>query len=350
MKLSQLSILFVGILLVVLFLSDIKSDNLTAVAEAKNDMDAYMNQAMEAATASIIQTDTSTGKEVVDKDKAANNFFSSMYASLGILSDPVAQEKFRAYVPVIAVTEEDGYYLMYNEEYVGTDGYTYISIRWTEKLPYSYEDDFFIYRFTMDTDMVLYDKNHLLNAGSKIRAFKVSASDIRTGDDYAALRVKLKSKNFLLNEENFNLVRRQAIINCMEKDLPWYISKHNKIAEHYGITYQFALPVADTSEWNKTIVGPGIIVIFQGMPLTEGYSKVYNRMNFAGSNVTKDMVYYIEQKKWYNIYHKAGCPKLEGNPNVLDEPRYSVEEAASIGAYACSICDPAGIFAPGNMP
>jgi hypothetical protein len=350
MKLSQLSILFVGILLLMLLSTDIRTDNLEAIAETKNDMDFYMNKAMESAAKALLQVDATTGKEILDKDKAADTFFSSMYASLGILSDPVAQENFRAYVPVIAVPTRDGYYLMYNDNFVGTDGYTYISRRWTEKIPYSYEDDYFIYKFTMDTDMVLYDKNNIIDATGLTKMYRVNASDIRSLSEYASLRTAVGANNFLMKEESFSLVRQQAIISHMEDELSWYISRHNDIAKRYGITYQFTLPVANTSEWAKTMEGPSIIVIFQGRPLIEDKEKVYNRMAFSGSGIVKDRVYYIEQHGWYYLYHREGCLKLVGNINVRDEHYYSVEECAELGAFACDICDPVGVQVPDYTP
>jgi len=350
MKLSQLSILFVGILMLVLFSADIRTDNLEAIAETKNDMDFNMNKAMESAAEALLQVDATTGKEILDKDKAADTFFSSMYASLGILSDPVAQENFRAYVPVIAVTTRDGYYLMYNDKFVGTDGYSYISMRWTEKIPYSYEDDYFIYKFTMDTDMVLYDKSNILDTTGFTKIFDVNALDIRTLSEFASLRTTLGANSFLLDEANFTLVRQQAIISHLEEDLSWYISRHNDIAKRYGITYQFTLPVTDTSEWVTTMEEPSIIVIFQGMPLIEDAAKVYNRMAFSGSGIVKDRVYYIEQHGWYYLYHREGCSRLVGNINVREEHYYSVEECAELGAFACEVCDPVGVHVPDYKP
>jgi hypothetical protein len=329
---------------------DIHTDNLTAIAETKNDMDLYMNKAMESAAKALLQVDATTGKEILDKDKAAETFFSSMYASLGILSDPAAQEKFRAYVPVIAITAEDGYYLMYSDEFIGSGGYSYVTMRWTEKIPYSYEDNYFIYRFTMGTDMVLYDKSNILDATGSTKMFDVNAQDIRNLDMYATLRATVGNNSFLLEEEEFSLVRQQAVITLMEEDLSWYISRHNSIAKRYGITYQFSLPVTDTSEWNKTIEGPGIMIIFQGMPLIEDAARIYNRMAFSGSGVKKNIVYYIEQHGWYYLYHREGCPKLIGNINVREEHYYSVEECAELGAFSCSQCDPIGVHAPKYTP
>lgn len=349
MKLSQLSILFVVIMIILVVMTDVQTDNLTAVSAAKNDMDFYMDQAMESAAKALIQVDA-TGIETTDKDKAVDSFFSSMFASLGILSDPVSQERLRVYVPVIAVTTEDGYYLMYNDEYTGVDGYSYISRRWTEKMPYAYEDDSFIYRFTLSSDFSVYDKNNLLDSSGQVKMFELSALGIRSEDQYAGLRTQLDSNSFLLSEEDYLLVKQQTIISSIEKDLSWYVSRNNEIASRFGITYRLSLPVTDSSEWAKTLEGPGIIIIFQGMPLVEDTSKVYNRAGFSGAGVRKEQVYYIEQHGWYYVYHKVGCRLLKGNLNVREEQYYSAFQCIELGCYACEICDPKGVHAPNYTP
>ncbi|HKL79783.1 MAG TPA: hypothetical protein VJ888_05025 [Mobilitalea sp.] len=348
MKLSHLSILFVAIFVMIIISTDIRTEDLTVITAAKNDMDFIMDQAVESAVEALKQMESET-ISVSELDDAAESFYSSMYASLGILSDPVAQEKFRAYVPVIAITTEKGYFLMYNDEYTGSDGYTYISKRWTELRPYYFLDNDFIYRFTFSSRLSMYDINNLLKLSDNTKLYETTVEEIREGNAYLSLRTR-RGGSFLLDQESFPLVRQQSIVNSLEKDMSWYISRHNQIASYYGITYRFALPLSSTSDWNKTIEGPGIIVVFQGMPLAEGTEKVYNRIAFSGAGVRKDGVYFIEQHSWYYIYHKKGCPRLEGNLNIRQEHYDSVEECSKLGCYACEYCDPVGVHAPDYDP
>lgn len=348
MKLSHLSILFVGLLIIIIVKSDIKSDNLVALADAKNDMDFFIIQAMESTAEELRQVD-SDDMDLEDREEVVESFYTSMYSSLGILSDPIAQERFRAYVPVMAITTTDGYYIMYNDEFIGDDGYSYISRRWTEKLPYVYKDENFIYRLTLDTDLKIYDKNNLIDPGGDNRIYDTTLQEIRTSDIYSILR-DTEDSGFLLDDESSYLVRQQAVISSMERDLSWYVSRHNDIAKRYGISYRFALPVANNSDWAKTIEGTGIIILFQGMPLIEDATSVYNQMAFAGSGIRKGRLYYVEQHGWYYLYHLDGCRKLAGNLNIRDEHYYSSEECAKLGAYACEVCDPEGVHAPDYDP
>ncbi len=342
MKLSHLSIIFVAIYITIIITADIRVNNVAAIAEAKNDLDFYMDQAIESSVSRLKQME-SDSIEVSELNRVADSFFSSMYASLGILSDPVAQEKFRAYVPMIAVTAMNGYFLMYNDKYVAADGYSFISRRWTELKPYYYQDKNLAYRFSLSSDITIFDVNSLLGAGNTTKLYRSTVEEIRSDDSYAEFRNRYLD-NFLLDQELFPLVRQQSVVDCLSSDMSWYISKHNEIASNYGITYQFGLPV-DNSNWARTIDSPGIIVVFQGMPLVEGTSRVYNRVAFSGAGIRKDGVYYIEQHGWYYLYHKSGCPLLDGNLNIRDEHYYSVEECSKLGCYACPVCDPAGVHA-----
>lgn len=343
MKLSHLSILFIAIYITTILRADIRVSNVAVMAEARHDMDFYMDQAMESSVSKLKQME-SDSLEVSDLNRVADSFFSSMYASLGILSDPLAQEKFRAYVPMIVVVTTNGYFLMYNDEYLTTDGYTYITRRWSELKPYYYQDGYFTYRFSLSPDITIYDGGGLLGPINTTKLYKFTVEEIRNDDSFAEFRNRY-SDNFLLNQELFPLIKQQSMVDCLNSDISWYVSRHNEIASNYGITYQFGLP-SDNSSWAKTIDSPGIIVVFQGMPLVEGSNRVYNRVAFSGAGIRKDGVYYIEQHGWYYLYHKSGCPLLEGNLNIRDEYYYSVEECSRLGCYACRYCDPVGVHAP----
>jgi hypothetical protein len=348
MKLSHLTLLFVAIFITIIVMSDIRTDNLTAAAEVRSDMDFYMDQAMESAVETLKLTENDS-IEISNLDRTADCFFSSMYASLGILPDPVAQERLRAYVPAIVITMDNGYYIMYNDEYTRNDGHVYITRRWTELIPYQFQDNDFIYRFTFGSNVSLYDKNNVLGSAGSERLYKTTIEELRTGKSYAEFRSDLSS-SFLLSQELYPKVRQQTVVDCLESDISWYVSKHNEIASSYGITYHFGLPATDESDWEQTVEGIGIIVVFQGMPLKEGSDRIYNRVAFSGAGIRKDNLFYIEQKSWYYIYHRAGCPLLEGNLNIREEHYYSVEECSKLGCYACPVCDPAGVHVPVYNP
>lgn len=344
MKLSQLSILFVAILVFLLAMSNTKTENLRATSSAKHLMDERMESAVEDAANTFLQINSSK-EYAMNKEDAADTFFNSLFASLGITSDPIMQDKVRAYTPLILVTQNEGYYLYYCDEYIDEDGAACITRRWTELMPYTYEDSNFIYRFTLDNNIVIYDKNKLLDSTGQIKNFDTTLEELRESETYKFLRTMMP-ENFIFDEELFPLVRQQSIINCIEEDMSWYVSHYNDFAEYYGITYNFSVPVSNISEWTETIKGPGVLVIFQGMPLWEDGDIIYNNIAFSGGGIQYGTIYYIEQKEWYYIYHKDGCPELENNSNISEKKYYSAKSCIELGAYGCEQCDPTSVHVP----
>jgi hypothetical protein len=130
-----------------------------------------------------------------------------------------------------------------------------------------------------------------------------------------------------------------------------YCNQYNTIAKQYGITYHFGMPIIDNSEWSRSIDNPSIIVLFQGYPFGNGADNTYNRFAITGARINKKNRYYLEQKDWYYLYHKEDCIKLKGEGLfLLSEPYYSIQECVKKGAYACPVCNPAGVKAPVYNP
>ena len=86
---------------------------------------------------------------VTDKSAAYESFLYSMYASLGIMDNPIKREEFLNCIPMFAVLENDGFSINFEDEYKGEDGYHYTTRNWTERMPYSYADEDFIYCFAL---------------------------------------------------------------------------------------------------------------------------------------------------------------------------------------------------------
>ncbi|WP_197660859.1 hypothetical protein [Mobilitalea sibirica] len=273
----------------------------------------------------------------ISMDAAVKSFFLSLYSSFGVISDKENQEKLNAYIPVITFTMEDGFYIFYSEDFTGVDGYTYVAKTWSEKFPYYYEDEDFIYGFSLGNVISLYDKNGLLS-GAERSVFKLDYHDIQTKSEYASFR-NLRPESILLNDESFELVRKGTIISCIEVSMAYYTSHHNKIAQRYGITYNFSLPVIRDDEWAPFLDDISMFVVFQGYPYGNEASETYNRFLSAGAKVSKNKVYYIEQKDWYYIYHRSDCPELRQEGIIFDDtPYYTIKDCVEKGAYACEHC------------
>ena len=348
MKITHLAIIFAIITVSVIIYTDIRTNNLSAVIENKNQIDAGLDTAIDDGVTNLAEVDVKNNI-IIDKKKAVKSFFMSLYSSFGILADKDSQTKLNLYVPVIAVKEENGYYIFFSDEYTGEDDFTYTAKRWSEKYPYYYEDEDFIYSFTLGDKVTIYDKNNILGSTEQ-RIYSMDYHDLKTKADYAAFRAA-RPGSLLLKDEVYQTVKRNTIINCLEETMTYYTSRHNKIAIQNGITYNFSLPPLSEDGWTKDIDNVSMYVVFQGYPYGSQPGEAYNKIATAGAKVTKRDTYYIEQKGWYLVYHKSTCPELQKDIIILnEEPYYDPIACIRQGAYQCPICTPNGVFASDYDP
>ena len=350
MRLHNYLIIFVIVAICSFFVIDIKTNNLEAVVGNKSRIERNVTTAIDDGVTSLVQVEDNN-KISIRKDATVNSFFASLYTSFGVTDDLDSIIKLNQYVPVITVTMEDGYYIFYSDEYRAADGYRNVSKRWTELLPYSYEDEDFIYSFTLGSTVTLYDKTDCLGGGAVRNTYSMDYHELQSKDAYSSFRAS-HPNSILLNDESFELVRKGAIINCIESTMAYYTSHHNHIAAQYGITYNFSLPVMREEEWAPYLDDISMFVVFQGYPYGDQVGEVYNRIVSAGAKVSKSELFYLEQIEWYYVYHREDCPKLKkGGMILFDEPLHSVNSCAARGAYACPYCNgDSGVTAPEYVP
>lgn len=330
-------------------------NNYSAVLSNKKEIDKVIELAIDDGVNSLVELD-SNNNLTINKDAAIQGFFMSLYSSFGIFSDKQAQEKLNLYIPVIAITSEDGYHILYSDEYVGSDGKTYTTKRWSEKFPYYYEDEDFIYSFTLGDVVTLFDKNSLLNTNyltDEQRVYKLNYHDLISYPEYMSFRSG-HLDSFLLNEDKYNEYKRVVIANCLESSMSYYSSHHNDIASRHGITYNFAMPTMSKDSWAFYLNVPSMFILFQGYPYGEGSTYIYNRVASAGSRIVKNEYYLIEQKGWYKLYHLKDCEELNKPgviiPEDMDFPFYDEKSCVEVGAYACPTCIKNGVYPPDYNP
>lgn len=336
---------FVLIFLLFFFVTVIKTDiNIGKLKTVENEKEKLTTDIDSATWDAInhLANSGAYGTNMIKKDEVVNTFLSSLYSSLGIMSDIDAQKEIEMYIPVILICDTDGYYVYYYDKYKTSDGLTGTSRKWSEKMPYFYEDDNFIYRFTLNDMVTIYDKNNLLPDDSLL--LNINYKEIQTGDDYTTFR-QVHSDCILLDDETFNLVRKGAILNHLEKTMAYYSNNHNEIAQANGITYHFSFPAGNENEWAGYIDDVSVLVVFQGYPYGADHNYTFNKIASCGANVTKKSVYYVEKKGWYHLAHKDGCPKLKDSTTVLDETFDNIEDCVKMGAY-CDDCIDYGARVP----
>lgn len=331
MKIYHFALLFIIFFLGAVIKTDISIGRLKAIENDKNEIEIGLSSATSDAVSYLSKTG-SYGGSSINKEEVLNTFFSSLYSSMGIISDPSAQAELEIYIPVILLCDLDGYYVYYYDEYRGADGNTYVERTWSDKMPYSLEDDYFIYRFTLTDKVYLYDKNSIFAYSNPV--IDINYKDFQTASEYADFRANY-SDCIMLNDEDFVLARKSAIINKLEDVLAYYTSRHNIIASRQGITYSFSFPEGRTDEWAGYIDDVNILVVFQGYPYGPDNNYTYNKVASSGGNIAKNAKYYVEKKSWYLLAHTGSCEKLMESTTLLEETFDTIEECAYLGAYCC---------------
>lgn len=318
MKLTDLALIFLVIEILLFSILDIRFDQLSAVTEKCNTYNRFLDNAVDDGCYFLVEKDNSR-KLHTNKEKAVEQFFTSLYANFGIIGQSAAERNLDKYIPVILVTDREGFSIQYSEA-VDRGGEKVLVKRWSEKIPYAYEDDRIICCFTLDNYVRVFDK----------------ADNTTIEGDYRDLKDTVPC-SFFREEGLFDEVRRNTIINELEKNMEIYINYYNEIAGQFGITYQFWLPGIDKTDWDRTIDDVSLFVVFQGYPYNVSSLDTYNRYAYGGARIRKSRIYYITESGGKKYYHKENCTELSGN---LNEPCYSKEECAKGGAFPCLKCIP----------
>ena len=317
MKLTNLAIIFFVIELTLITILDIRMINLAAVSNRRVEYDKELDSAIEDGVMNLVEVDSKRNL-VLNKEVAVNQFYESLFANFGVIGNGQAENKLKGYIPVILITDTDGFYINYSDTYV-SNGETLLGQKWTEKMPYAYQDGNLIYSFTLGTYVTLYNK---------------STNAIYEGE-YKDLAAQFP-ESIMTNVETFDTIRRNTIIGAIEQSMNYYINLYNKIASQYGITYQFWLPQIDKTDWYRTIDDISMLVVFQGYPYSPASMDTYNRYALGGARITKSKVYYITEDNGLKYYHKEECPHV----NISGMAYYTKEECALEGAYPCLECRP----------
>ncbi len=331
MKIYHFALLFLVFFLGVVIKTDVSIGKLKSIENESIEIATSLSSATSDAVNYLSKTG-SYGCGAVNKVEVLNTFFTSLYSSLGIISDISAQAEIEIYIPVILLCDVDGYYVYYYDEYKGIDGNTYVERVWTEKMPYSYEDGHFIYRFTL-TDMVyVYDKKGLLGIDGAV--VEGNYKEFQKSPLYTDFRIRNNSC-ILLHDEDYELIRKGTIINKLEEEMAYYTSRHSLIANRQGITYSFSFPTGKKDEWAEYIEDVNILVVFQGYPYGPDRDYTFNKIASAGANIVKKPRYYVEEKSWYYLAHRQGCESIAESRTLLEETFDTIEECARLGAYCC---------------
>lgn len=323
MKLYHYTLIFLTFFLCFCAGFDSRQAMLQKINTEKERYDAILEGAVKDAAGMLIVLDRGDNPGL-QKEEAVRTFFQSMYSGFGILHDEMAKQQLREYVPLLLITDRDGFYLWYHREY--EDKGRNMKECLSEKYPYAYSvpDDKertakIQVGFTINQTVYIVSGGHTVFCGTR--------------QDAAQHFPKI---DFLKDAEAFEEIRRETIIDAISGKINQYINRANKIARRYGITYRFSIPYLDQAAWARTLDDIAVVAFFQGYPYGNHITETYNQYAVGGARVCKLNYYYITMEGGTLFYHRKSCEDYRENLIPYDSKR----ECALRGAYPCEKCEP----------
>jgi len=314
MKLDKITLVFVLIYLSITLFIRLDTNEITDISLEKVEYSKALESAVDDGVFSLVEVDKNKSF-ILTKENAIEQFFASLYANFGVLGDKQKEEMLKLYIPLVLVTDVDGFYIYYSSKVSLPTGETILKQNWSEKYVFPYEENDYIYYFTLGVGIKIVDKNTSM-------VYEGNYSEIDP------------LPNSLLGDPvRYEQARRNTVINTIQDKMLYYVNNHNHIAQEYGLQYHFWLPEVDTNDLYRTIDDISMMVIFQGYPYRKSY-ETFNRYSFSAARIKKTRKYYITEINNRKYYHKEGCEDINQEEDVY----YTPEECALQGAFPCTKC------------
>lgn len=266
----------------------------------------------------LFETDTA-------RQTAVDTFFTNFTASLG--TETYANNFYyaRYLVPVIAMVDYDGYYLMYAKTINASDGQQYVDVI----TPIN------TYSETISNMNIRY---YLSN--NRVDVIDLSTNKTFTGspqDVYAALLKEYDTSqvnnnfSFLNDIDAFNTRRTNFILDILQSSLNYTINTHNTLYNMYDANYTFVMPRLK-GDFQDVLDGPTFLAFEQGQQLVDTSNSMSNIYALASADVIGFKYYYLVQESDGLYYHSVDCTDLtdeQKSKAVLATAKYCAAHGAN---------------------
>jgi hypothetical protein len=343
MKIEHYVIVFFLAASVLFLVSAYRIQTLEAMDNRTEEYNRNIDQATDDAMNDMIKVTDSFTKDI-NLDECADGFFNSLFSSFGLVNSPTGQKELAMYIPVMLVTDIDGFYVMHHS---GNSAGSVSAMQWTEKMPYYYSgliddphDPSAAYKFILnyrmgdEVSLALTYRGQTKYYDGK---YKYLAS-LYPGDSMISGFCEAASvSGKIFDPKHFDEIRLSAMAYQVSKKMNFYVNEHNAIARSYGISYNFELPESSTDSFARAIDSISLLVIFQGYPYGVGTDDVYSRFSVSGSRLFKVDRYVIEKAPdGVSYYHRPGCSHIVDSSKTYATKKKCAEH----GAYPCQYCNP----------
>lgn len=357
MNVKHFLMIFSMITLVLILTVNFKIDSLASLNQKTSLYNETIDNAVDDSLNTMLEvTDSFTHQ--INLKTCSTNFFKSLYAGFDLIDSPTGRVQLSMYVPILVVTDEDGFYIMYHS--VSNDE-QYTVKEWTPKMPYCYSNTLKVDSGEATPTIYNYTINFTMSDVVQINFTKVAGdgtveSYYVDGNYNTLLKENVGNKNYAEIEKFYNAIRasgeplsdnrfaklkKSAIIYQITKKANYYVNRHNSIAEAYGVTYNFTLPESSMDSFARTIDDVSMLAMFQGYPYGKGTNDVYTRFSVSGARLFKHSRYYVFREGDVCYYHRENCDKVK---HFDKSKKYEIfntrEQCAQYGAYPCPDCKP----------
>ncbi|MFD1130676.1 hypothetical protein [Paenibacillus sp. PDC88] len=324
MRITNLAIVFVLFFFPFYYVLDLRTNDLMLVAQLEDKYDAALKTAAQDAGFMLNINEMqeyeagyqSSKYFKANKEQAIDTFFKTLYLNFEVQNDPVGQSTLASYIPAVVVLDYDGYWLYTLSEYKNADGTTEMKHMWRPKKPYAYTDS----------------QGNSLNFTLDSYVYAFDASDREWIEGYQ-WELQNKTDIQILNSTvQFEEARKSWIVSNVQKDLAYFINKHNEVMTRSGISYTFTLPTISQEDWVNTVDDIGIMAFIQGIPIGDQF---YNNYAFGGGRLVKSPVIYgaVDPSTGLKYYYRESC-----SFQYRIEQAFSSEKEAAMKGYFPKVC------------
>lgn len=209
------------------------------------------------------------------RQRVVNTFFNSLALNFGYDTDEDIQ-RLKAYVPVVAMIDTDGYYICYNIAAKNANGAVELHHAITPINTWAETYDGVTVRYYLGNKVEVISKDQSTvrngNYSDVLQWF------VDKGSAQAATTNILKSHFSFDDKKKFITYRNSVIIPKMQDTIEYYINKQNKVAADVQPNYIWEMPTTKTDDWVRVLENPTCIAFLQGIRQTnaEHYLNIYS--------------------------------------------------------------------------
>lgn len=397
MKITDLALIFIGILLPIIIVLYINVSFTIKAQEQEMYYQKIIDIAAQDAADQMKQVendDTNIDygysglkeqKVSVNAQIAVDTFLNNLYNNFNIKGNEAAQRYLQLFIPAIAIIDYDGVQISSVET---SQDRTDVEVQngkintadsnWSVTKHVLKPKRYYTYTYTIKK--VAEDSYQRVNGISSDVANSVSYHEIEfTMDDYITHRYyvkgedasETKTESFYITDEKFNdsLVaglseyeftgyqtfkqkviqelmgmRKDVIVNTLVKEMTYATNANNSFARSAGITYSFSFPATTQDEMYGTIENIGFMAFVQGLSIGNKY---LNTKAYGLTNLELTTRYYFtipnetDSKYKMNLYHKdTTCPEYVVSKIEKISPKYAItKQQAAAMRVSCTIAD-----------